>query len=228
MAQVLAVARFNHKSGMVKDRVVNTFAFLTPTAAIVPAELDTVASAVAGFFTETQPISNVAITTWMGNQLDKTGDALVVEVYDLAGHLDGTAHGSPLLIRPFNVPVNAFPNPGLPSELSVCCSFHTAYASDPEFLGTTRPRARDRGRIYIGPMATTCIDYDTGGRPKVKDTVRSTIAEAAIKLRDTVGHAWSVWSRAKGTVEPVVAGWVDDAWDVQRRRGEEATERWNW
>lgn len=228
MAQLLAVARFTHSSGMLKDEVVNTFAFLTPTLAPVDAEMTTVMDAVHGFYTDTQAITNVSVSTWMGSQMEKTGTPLLIEMYNLAGHLDGTAHGSPIKTGLYSVPAAAFTNPGLPSEMAVCCSFHTAYATDPEFAGNTRPRARDRGRIYIGPMATTAVDYDTAARPNVKETVRSTIASAAINLRDAAGHAWCVWSRSKSTLEPIVAGWVDDAWDVQRRRGQDPTERWNW
>jgi hypothetical protein len=41
----------------------------------------------------------------------------------------------------------------------------------------------------------------------------------------TLDTTWSVWSEANQTASPVRDGWVDDAWDTQRRRGLDSSAR---
>jgi hypothetical protein len=110
--------------------------------------------------------------------------------------------------------------------VAICGSFHSFYAADPEFIPGARPRARDRGRIYWGPLTSDVLTQDGGTmRTRVKDTVRSDLMKKMQGLRDDPGFSWSVWSRKNSTIDPVQVVWVDDAIDIQRRRGEKAIVR---
>jgi hypothetical protein len=106
----------------------------------------------------------------------------------------------------------------LPHELAICLSFRGELVSG-------APAARRRGRIYFGPLSDDTRTV-TGA---VNPTFRALVATAGGTLLTTSNAAsdwaWVVYSPTAGQAYPVVAGWCDDAWDVQRRRGVLATTR---
>ena len=110
----------------------------------------------------------------------------------------------------------------LPSEVAIALSFQGA-----KFAGL--PQARRRGRIYLGPLKTTAAD--TTGRPAAG--IRTSVATAAASLLSGLQAEappvnWSVWSQVDGDVVNITDGWIDDAFDTQRRRGVETTARTLW
>lgn len=110
----------------------------------------------------------------------------------------------------------------LPSEVAVVMSYRAPYAS-----GT--PNAQRRNRIYLGPLSKSAAGASVPPRPV--PLLRTTIGEAAIRLQGQLGAnatTWVVYSKVSGLAIPVTDGWVDDAFDTQRRRGESATTRTEW
>jgi hypothetical protein len=110
-------------------------------------------------------------------------------------------------------------SPSLPHELAVCMSFQGS-------TGSGFNMRRRRGRLYLGPFASNA--NGTGG--VVLPALRTAIANAAdtfLGLSGTTDWQWGVISMAGIGVgfTPVVSGWVDDAWDIQRRRGLRPTTR---
>ena len=106
-------------------------------------------------------------------------------------------------------------------ELAVCLSFQ----GDKE---AGLPQARRRGRIYIGPLDNTSAN---GNRPS--SAIITSLANAAASFADAVTNLggntwWAVWSVANQEGVPISNGWVDNAWDVQRRRGVDPTSRTTW
>ena len=55
--------------------------------------------------------------------------------------------------------------------------------------------------------------------------LRVDLTKAATTLMASIDPTWAVWSRHDALARAVVGGWCDDAWDVQRRRGEVAVVR---
>jgi hypothetical protein len=103
-----------------------------------------------------------------------------------------------------------------PPELAVVISFQA----------TTQPgipQARRRNRIYMGPLGFIA----TGGL--IPNTQRDAFKDAAQQfLIDANGWAnwgWVVYSPTAQTIAQVNNGWVDNAYDIQRRRGLLSTER---
>jgi hypothetical protein len=77
-------------------------------------------------------------------------------------------------------------------------------------------------------MATSALGSDsTTHRPYVAQNVRETIAAAAGHF-SALEPSWSVWSRKDAVLRQITQGSVDDAWDVQRRRGEDPVARTFW
>lgn len=111
----------------------------------------------------------------------------------------------------------------LPRELSICVSFRGTYVSG-------QNPARRRGRIYLGPWSSGMVDGATG---KVAAANLATIVGAADDLLTaslgSTAYRWIVYSPTTDTagsgsvgVYDVTAGWVDNEFDIQRRRGDVA------
>ena len=119
-----------------------------------------------------------------------------------------------------NTSTNAPPNGGaeaLPREVAITCSYHNG-----------GPGPRNRGRFYFGPLtveATTAVQDQ--GRVDVDANLRNGLSNALQKWIDTppTGVTWMQLSRANMAMYPVGGGWIDNAFDTQRRRGKAPTAR---
>lgn len=103
----------------------------------------------------------------------------------------------------------------LPQEVALCMSFRGAQVSGANM-------ARRRGRLYLGPWAVSANNGSTGRPTSALLTAIQGAGDAFLAASDA-SAAWS-WCVISSLGEPitahnVVAGWVDDAWDTQRRRG---------
>lgn len=225
VGQVLAVVTLNKKSMIPKDAVQNRFAFTTGTVPASPAELAEISSHIDNFYNAAQS-TGVGITHWLSSSLSAVNNAHSIDFYDLTGHLDGTSHGSPFRSEPFTL-AGLPANEGLPDECAVCISVHSEFGTDRESVGTTRPKARDRGRLYIGPLATGTVAIpDPNKEAVVTPNALSTFRDAmSFMIVDPNLVTWCLWSRADAALKPIVGGFVDNAFDVQRRRGNAASNR---
>lgn len=108
---------------------------------------------------------------------------------------------------------------GAVPELALCLSFQGNRIS-----GT--PQARRRGRIYLGPLADIT---NTSTSPVVATAKVNQLKDAGAALllasNTATDWAWVVYSVADNDTVTVGSGWVDNAFDIQRRRGLEATYR---
>ena len=100
-----------------------------------------------------------------------------------------------------------------PRELALCLSFYSQH---------NRPRYR--GRVYLCPWWKYTA---TGLGVRPSDPMITGMMELGTVFKDAGGPDvdWVVWSRADQQARPVTNYWVDDEWDVQRRRGQKATKR---
>jgi hypothetical protein len=72
------------------------------------------------------------------------------------------------------------------------------------------------------------MDVDVSShRCRIKPLLQTFLQVAAGKLL-TAEPSWGVWSKVDGVVRPIVGGWIDDDFDVQRRRGTDAQGRVVW
>ena len=126
----------------------------------------------------------------------------------------GTPPNYPQATTGFNF-LSSLPTTLLPSEVALCLSFQA-----PRIPGQIQNRRQ--GRVYIGPLNTGVA---SAGRPS--STARSTLAAAAgvlgVDIQTDTDGFWAVWSAMNGTTAEVEEGWVDDAFDTQRRRGLQRT-----
>lgn len=218
---VLVRAVMHAASGLPADDVINDWAFQfdhPPDSS----ELEDVCDNVGNFYTD--PGANThAVGEYISDQISRSA------THELqAWIITAPPLGSPDFTKDWLGPIAfAAGAHGLPTECAGVLSFHADLTGVLEESGATRPRARRRGRVFIGPIGSTAIDPDTP--PYYLSTLfRQTLAQAAVTLYDdaqTNGATWSVWSRADALLRPVVGGWTDNAPDIQRRRGPAASLR---
>ena len=162
---------------------------------------------------EMAPLS-LAITDFMSN--DAVGANWTVRAYDLSDPLPR----APVYQSGFTVTHLGNGNP-LPSEVSLVVSIQAAPESGV-------PQARRRNRKYLGPFSV--LGLEPPGRPT--QPLILTVARAARDLLNaaqaSLSWGWRVYSPTTGEDMEPVGGWVDDAWDTQRRRGLASSERELW
>jgi hypothetical protein len=110
-----------------------------------------------------------------------------------------------------------------PSELALVMSFQGIRASGAS-------QARRRNRVYLGPLAVSAIDSSTG-RPLTGFLTNVRSGGAGLLAASTAASGWK-WSINSSFLPldgsqfvNVANGWVDNAFDIQRRRGIDATSR---
>lgn len=120
----------------------------------------------------------------------------------------------------------------LPSEVALCLSFQAEQQSG-------QSQRRRRGRVFIGPVPANRVSI-VNGQSRPDSTIITTLANEAAAMENgtalvTGSMKWAVYSPTTdltSTVDDafndVTDGWVDNAWDTQRRRGPKATTRTLW
>lgn len=111
-----------------------------------------------------------------------------------------------------------------PLETAICCSFQGDQVSG-------APQARRRGRIFLGGLGVAGAEGDTTTFSEPDPGLIASIntaAEALVGSAFSDGWQWVVYSRVNNTGAPITNGWVDNAWDTQRRRGNAPSARAVW
>ncbi len=106
----------------------------------------------------------------------------------------------------------------LPPEIALCVSYQGTQVS-----GTSQ--ARRRGRFYLPFFGENNAAGD--GRPATAMVTAIVAAADALLTASKASSTWKwkVYSPTSGAFIDVDNGWVDNEWDVQRRRGRIMTTR---
>jgi hypothetical protein len=228
-----------------------TFEAVSATA-IAPADVQTV---ISNYFNLRVGAMVDPLASYMSPEISRAANGCSIEIYDVTDHLDGTPSGSPLSIQTFTMAASGSSSP-LPAQLAAVIAYRAAYGADLErgttetvkstdsaidqgapatHTGISRPRASDRGRIYLGPLNLTTLKAlvapAAGTAGVLSDQFMS---DALIWATDNLGtHAGIaggafsnvVWSRARAAVKLI--GWiaVDAAVGVIRKRADTVINR---
>jgi hypothetical protein len=213
-------------SGLPADRIVNDFCFEYGVSSGIT-DYNQMIDLVDEFYNFVHDIT--PLSSFISRQVNRSATHNI-QIYVIGA---GGDTGSPVWEEPWLGPADPGTASGLPTEVAGVLSYHADLSGVLEEVGDTRPKARRRGRLYVGPLVRgACVDappyllnHATSG------SFGHTLRAAAVKLMDdSTANAgpWSVWSRADSILRPVVGGWTDDAPDTQRRRGTEAAARVVW
>lgn len=206
-----AQAIFHGHSGLPEDVYVNTFVFRNDVDG-QPATVvhQTIADQLFGFYNDIHAPGTAPLRSYMSSRT--LTSQFKVKVYDLGQAPPRTPHE-----REFQMGQMA--SGALPSEVALCLSYYAE-----------RNIKRRRGRIYFGPLAQGVI-VDAAGEPaRPTNALINALAGAGAWLEDEGfgGVNWHLLSGMDGNAYEITGGWVDNAFDTQRRRGEEATARTLW
>lgn len=243
MTTILTRVEFTRENGVPADNTSNTFVF-TGTGTAYDLAL-TANTALDLFYAAAHPFGGNVVTK-VGGMINNTIDRVAKQkTYDITGKLAKDpetgkfpAMGAPVRVLNLNLPAPHYADL-FPGEVSVCGSYRFGgagqYAEDipagPEGpVGNIHDAARHRGRIFIGPLCYGPGMFTTDGTADLRPSaaVRDVLAAACNDLAENTTISWSLWSRTLGLTFAVQSGWVDDAFDTQRRRGAQPTTRTNW
>lgn len=204
MALLRAQVRLQRVSLTPEDVTVNTWHFNSEGASITTSMTD--------------------ITTNLNN-FYQAADNYLSPVVATTGHtVTYYALSDPIPRAPLRTDTLAAISPGttaLPDEVAMCVSFKATAASG-------EPPARKKGRIFIGPLNTTAAGTTTNGNRPSAACISALQGAGSVLLAASIAATtweWQVYSRVDDAGHPVVAGWVDNAFDTQRRRGVAPTSR---
>lgn len=217
MSHYLVTVAFQAASGLAEDQMVNTF----HVEASTDAEAADFLSDVLDFYNTGHGGFTNPITYYMSPFLSGTYNAKAYDLSDPAPRLPvatGTGIFTPRTLIG-----------GLPEEVALCLSF----AATPYTPGIN-PQSQ-RGRIYIGPLNPEAFAGYGGGDewntpPRPATGLLNIVSAAATDLAaaNTATKKWEVYSPTLSQGFEVTSGWIDNAFDTQRRRGVAATARTLW
>lgn len=209
---IRAMAILSGTSGLPEDRYVNTFWFREPGGTftrdgVAENVTDRISDFYSGFL-----VGQESLTFYMSDKAIDQAAGLEVRVYFMD---DETPREPTTLQRALDGFEATVP---LPAEVALVGSFYG-----------TRNIPRRRGRVYVGPLnlnalSTVPLVGDAGPSDGLVRDLRSAMQGLA---QDT-SVEWCVASRKDGALYTVTNGWVDNAFDTQRRRGGAPTSRSPW
>lgn len=194
MASNLVQAIFEADSGLPEDRIINAWSFTT-AASKDDSEAESIDDALIAFYGDIADLLSV----WLSG-------SVTFKFYDRADATPRVPWFTETRV------ITGISASTLPHEVALCLSFAAAPVSG-------QPPARRRGRVFLGPLSQGAASASTG-RPAAG--VISSIVLAAQDLLDAstgASWSWSIYSTVDDATREVLSGWVDDAFDTQRRRG---------
>lgn len=228
-------------SGIAADAVQNSFWFaMDDTTDYDSVEYTAITDRLITFFNTNPGLPATAgIANYLAAAISRVSNAARMVVYagDTIDPRDPL--GSPRFSRNWTVGAMAGGAVGQVAETALVLSYHADLTDIPETQtnpspppATIRPAAHRRGRIYIGPPNSGAVVENGGSLFEVVPSpgVLNAMAGAAADLlaANSSDWTWMVASQATGTEYPIVGGFVDNAFDTQRRRGHEASSRQLW
>lgn len=199
MAEYSAQMTLRMTSNVSADFAVNTFSFV---GAGIAQDLIDIETAMFAFYDD--------VVTMLSSNVAQTGH--VLKVYDRAD----PPPRAPILETTYDF-ASAPSGNTLPHAVAMVLSFQADRVSGD-------PQARRRGRIYLGPLDAG--QTGTNGRPTpTAITVLANAGDNLLTATGALGVDWTVYSPTNGFSSVVTNGWVDDRFDIQRRRARDASSR---
>src|SRR3954452_14530677 len=115
----LAVVELPSRSGLPRDKVVNTFAFAEDVSVRGTNAQDAhYITALTNLYTQPSSLGALKIGELLSIGLSRTAGAVAIKLYDITGHLDGSPHGSPRTIGSFTLPTANATGVAVPEEVA--------------------------------------------------------------------------------------------------------------
>jgi hypothetical protein len=218
-----------YKTGIAKDVAENVWSFITPASPVNLGEVQTASDALDQFYTYSWAAGK--LTDYLSQALSNAAAAVTHTCYlPSIDSTTGKYHlGAPIAEHTYTLPAQTTPTISGPGQVALAVSYHSTTSGIPEHgPGKTRPKARRRGRMFIGPFGVNVLT-DSGSpshSPVPNQQLVTILQQAASGLLSnlaTYGIQWAVNSIVDKVFRQTTGGWIDNAWDIQRRRQEAPT-----
>lgn len=223
MANLRVTVRLPPRTGIERDAVYNSFAFISNAATTLATNYANILLLMNDFYNG-NPVGINPINQYLSSFILRTPTQCQVKIYNI-----GAPPQAPVFTGVFTLGIVSLGANDLPNEVASTLSHSALLTGVSEGLGGgPRARQRRRGRMYIGPLTTQAMTKDpVTGIMKPEGNFVNTMLNAADRLANpAVGNPdWCVWSRSDNLLRPVVSWWVKDVFDVQRRRGTKLTSK---
>ena len=222
-----------------EDSCENTFFFEsnTGTGNDFDDDANIIAPLLTAFYNAVPTGGTNDIASYIGDQISRVSNACQMLFYFDAGPGVPLLWGSPVATRSWTLDAG-LTGVSLPAEVAVVLSFHGDLTGIPETApnptpppAVVRPAARRKGRVYIGPLLENALfAVPSTGEPVPTVFLRDALTGSGSDLKADAAAigSWVVASKTDDAYYPVAGGWVDYAFDTQRRRGQDPTNRTVW
>lgn len=226
-------------SGLPEDFVQNTFFFTqNDDTTSVSEDADDIATLLEDFYDGVHAPGSVALSTFINASISRATNASTFDFYRHASFSPNGLWGSPVAMRSWTLGAETA-GTSLPNEVCLVGTFNGDLTNVPETQtnpspppATIRPASRRRGRVFLGPFNVNALTEDANTLEGIPTTsLRNAVAGACdnlASLSPSSNLKWVVASKADDDTYVVEAGYVDNRFDTQRRRGQEANARTPW
>lgn len=200
---------FQNTSGLPEDVIVNTMHFSGPEDSGTD-----IVDKINVFYNGTPAGEPAPVCRYFGPQVSRVAGSMKIELYNLDDPEPRVAYQTWT-----GAPADAGSTEGLPSEVALCVSWQAAVVSGV-------PAGRRRGRNYLGPLGINAVSATEPPRP-VQALLDVIAASGSVLINEVDAHPLAIYSTAGVTpvFYDVVTGYVDNAFDTMRSRGEKTTSR---
>lgn len=210
-----------YNSGIPRDVATNHF-FLILDAEVLPEDA-------ANSFQELMAIVMNTGATDMTHPLGWYYSDEIDRAHCVAKFYDPSLPGGspPVETRPLAVAAAGPVGVSMPAEVALC----TTWVGEglPMVGDAELPLRQRRGRTYWGPFNQGAVGTDgAGGVGRPSSTLQADLRLASgVMIASNVARAsgFAIFSRKAGDATVITRGWIDNEWDTQRRRGNDATVR---
>lgn len=235
MGIALCVVTLNRVSLLPADKVQNTFVIKDNTAGMsnIVDNASTVTN-ITDIWNTTAAGASATLGSRISGAISRAANAHRIDFYDITLSLGRTSlHGAPVKSVQWTLTPAVAGSDNVPAEVAaVATLFAVGRNAASVRSGGTRPKSTKTGRLYIGPLAAAPLAF-TGNEVRFTSTfindLKTIMNKFMTALQGQPGTPnWQVWSRSSSTTASVVGGRVDDAPDIQRRRGQVPSSSVTW
>ena len=210
------------------------------------ADLTALATATEQFYTTAHSGQTTPLMDYMSGDLSTASNASTINIYDVSTSLSGVGIGSPVAVVPWTFSATTTGSTNLDPRLAACIAVRANYGSALEHgasislpsddhavdegapathTGTSRPRARKRGRYYIGPLNSFAVTQTHSAEIVWQTQFAIDVVAALAGYKNALSgltnkSTLSVWSRSDAAFYSVLDYFLDESPSTQRRRGD--------
>lgn len=164
---------------------------------------------------------------YMSNDISRSTNGCEITWYDVTASLATGALGSPIRMDTFTLTAAGSTEPQ-PPQVACTIGYRSDYGGTSEHSAGTRPRARHRGRLFLGPFSVNCLASSHGvPTPGFLSDVAAAAALTFGTHNPLSANQFNFvqWSRKDGAVRNISEYYVDEYFSTIRLRTDTTASR---